>query len=314
MYKKRLVSVIIPAYNEEYLIKKTVDSVPGYVDKIYAINDASTDETLAVLRKLERSNKKLVVLNPESNGGVGHSIKLGLREAQEDGMDLAAVMAGDAQMDPEYLPVLIDNLIDRKLDYVKANRFLHREALKTMPAYRRIGNIVVTILTKFATGYYSIFDTQNGYVVYSRKAIDQLPYDMLSDRYDYENTVLIGLSIIGARVGDVAIPALYGEEKSTIKLFSTVAKVLSSLTKGFWKRIFYKYMLYNFHPIALFLTSGVLLFGVGTVVGLWILFERIFGNNVPTSGTVMLAVLPILLGFQLLLTALTLDVAQEDRA
>lgn len=314
MYKKLSIAVVIPAYNEEKLIQKTIKSIPNYVDKIYAVNDRSTDATLEKMKELVTDEKRLVIIDAKKNGGVGASIKKGLLCAREDDVDLAAVMAGDAQMDPAYLATLIDNLIVRKLNYVKANRFLHREALRTMPGYRRIGNIVVTILTKFATGYYSIFDTQNGYVIYDKRAIHELPMELLSDRYDYENTVLIGLSIIGARVGDVAVPALYGEETSTINLFSTVSKVLLSLFRGYWRRIFYKYMLYNFHPIALFVIAGNILSFGGVAGAIAILLDRVIHHVTPTSGTVMLAVLPLILGFQLLLTALTLDVAQEDRA
>jgi glycosyltransferase involved in cell wall biosynthesis len=313
MYKALKIGVVVPAYNEQALISKTISSIPEYVDIVIAINDASKDGTLTELNKLKEKQKNLIVLDNEINGGVGFSIKRGLKQALEKDVDLVAIMAGDAQMDPQYLKPMIDNMLERKLDFIKANRFLHLEALKDMPLYRRVGNVAITILTKFATGYYSIFDSQNGYVVYSKKSIELLSFNLLSDRYDYENTVLIGMSIAGLKIGDYPIPALYGEEKSTINVLPTALKTIHTLHKGFWRRIYYKYILYNFHPIALFLLTGVPLVIFGFLVGIYVIYDRIFNTITPTSGTVMLAVLPIILGIQLLLTALILDVLQEDK-
>ena len=182
-----------------------------------------------------------------------------------------------------------------------------------MPRYRRYGNILVTILTKFSTGYYSIFDTQNGYVVYTKKVVDDMPWHLTGDRYEYENTVLIGLSIIGAKVGDISIPALYGEEKSTIKLFSTTTKVLGVLFKGFWVRIYYKYVLYNFHPVALFLFGGLFMLLVGFILVAYATFEKIAHHISPTSGTVVLAGSALMIGFQLLFTSFILNGLEEKR-
>lgn len=313
MYRSLRVAVVIPAYNEEKLIAKTVLSVPDYVDRIIAVNDKSTDNTGRKLDDMKKTIKNLEVINSEKNGGVGHSIKAGLKSGAKQDMDLFAVMAGDAQMDPVYLPKLLDEIIDKKLDFVKANRFMHLDELKKMPTYRKFGNIVITIITKFATGYYSIFDTQNGYVVYSRKVVEELSFDLLSNRYDYENTVLVGLSIIGAKIGDVPIPALYGDETSTINLLPTALKTLGSLHKGFWRRIYYKYILYNFHPIALFLLSGLMFMIFGFGFGIFALYEKLIRDISPTTGTVMLSVLPIILGFQMLLTALIMDVNNEGK-
>lgn len=311
MYRKLRVAVVVPAYNEEKLIEKTVTTVPDFVDLVIAVNDASKDNTLGVLRKLKKSVKRLHVIDNQKNGGVGFSIKAGLKHAQEQDMDLVAIMAGDAQMDPAYLNQMIDDLIERDLDFIKANRFMHIDALKHMPTYRRVGNIVVTILTKFATGYYSIFDTQNGYVVYTKKSIENLPFNLLSNRYDYENTVLVGLSIADARIGDFPVPAIYGDEKSTINLLPTVLNTIHSLHKGFWRRIYYKYIIYNFHPVALFLISGLALLVFGMLVSGYLLFDKFVYNMTPTSGSVMLAVLPIIVGFQMLMSALIMDVNGE---
>lgn len=314
MYKKLVIGVAVPAFNEERLIEKTISTVPEFVDHIIVVNDGSQDGTLATIKKCAKGDKRVFVIDNKKNSGIGFSLQTALRKSAELGCDRTAVMAGDAQMDPNQLAPMLDAMTSRKLDFIKANRFMHLEALRKMPAYRRIGNIVVTLLTKVATGYYSIFDTQNGYVIYSKYTIDEMPWHIIGNRYEFENTILIGLSIIGARVGDFAAPAIYGEEKSTIKVFSTTMRVLRVLMRGYWQRIYYKYILFNFHPIALFIFGGLILGLIGFGIGAFLLVERIATGTSPTSGSVMLAVLPIVISLQLTLTAFILDVWEDKKA
>ncbi len=313
MYKNLSIGVAVPAYNEEKLIKKTLTTIPDFVDHIVVINDCSSDNTHVIIKKLAKNDSRIVLLDNDMNQGIGFSLTRGLKKAVELGSDRVAVMAGDAQMDPSQLAPMLDAMAKSSLDYIKGNRFMHFDALRSMPAYRRLGNIVVTILTKFATGYYSIFDTQNGYVVYTRDIIERMPWHFIGNRYEFENTVLISLSIIDAKVGDFPMPAIYGEEKSTIKLFSTTARVLKVLFKGFWQRIYYKYILYGFHPIALFLCTGLFLVACGALASIAVTVDRFMHSATPTAGTIMLVVLPLILGVQLLLTALVLDVIEEKR-
>lgn len=313
MYKNLSIGVAVPAYNEEKLIEKTLTTLPKFVDHVVVINDCSTDKTHEIISKIAKKDKRIVLLDNEVNRGIGFSLTKGLKKTVELGADRVAVMAGDAQMDPKQLAPMLEAMEKDSLDYIKGNRFMHFDALRSMPTYRRFGNIVVTILTKFATGYYSIFDTQNGYVVYTKDVIERMPWHFIGNRYEFENTVLIGLSIIDAKVGDFPMPAIYGEEKSTIKLFSTTARVLGVLFRGFWQRIYYKYILYGFHPIALFLCTGLLLIICGVAASGIVTFDRILHGATPTAGTIMLVVLPLILGVQLLLTALVLDVIEEKR-
>lgn len=314
MYKKLLIGVAVPAYNEKKLIEKTLTTMPDFVDHIVVINDCSLDNTLEIILGLQKHDKRIFVINNEVNRGIGFSLSKGLKKAAELGSDRIVVMAGDAQMDPDQLAPMLDDMTKRDLDFIKANRFMHFDALKSMPQYRRIGNIVVTILTKFATGYYSIFDTQNGYVIYTKDSIERIPWHLIGERYEFENTILVGLSIINAKIGDFPMPAIYGEESSTIKLFSTTIRVLKALFKGFWQRIYYKYILYSFHPIALFLFASLLLIFAGFLGAVWVLFEKIFSHISPTSGTGLLVFLPIIVGVQMGLTALVMDVIEEKRS
>lgn len=307
------VGVAIPAYNEQALIGKTLSTVPGFVDYIAVINDGSNDNTLKEIEKYAKKDSRIFILDNKKNLGIGGSLKLGLKELAGLNCDLSAIMAGDAQMEPKQLPKMIDDMIERKLDFIKANRFMHLEALESMPKFRRIGNIVVTILTKFSTGYYAIFDTQNGYVIYSKKVIDDMPWHLIGNRYEYENTILIGLSIINARIGDFSAPAIYGTEKSTIKVIPTTLKVLGVLFKGFWQRIYYKYVLFNFHPIALFIFGSVILGVIGVFGLIYLIGIKIIIGITPTSGTVMLFVLPLIVSIQLGLTAFILDVMEDKK-
>jgi len=313
MYKNSKIAVVIPAYNEEKLITKTIDTVPDFVDYIITINDGSKDKTLKIITDLAKKNKKLTVLNSEVNLGLGATMVHGYKRALETDADLFVIMAGDAQCDPDYLVKMTDELLSSNADYVKANRFIDMEALRKMPTFRRIGNIFITMLTKFATGYYSIFDTQNSYGIMRRKVLERMPMELIGKRYDFENTQLIAMSIISTRIKDYPVPAIYGEEKSSIKLLPTIIYVLKADFIGFWRRFYYKYVLYNFHPIALFLVSGLVLTTFGSIYGLYIVFRRIFDNLSPSTGTVMLVVVPFFLGFQLLLTALVMDVNNEEK-
>lgn len=315
MYRNIKTAVVIPCYNEERLISQTVKKLPSFVDHIITVNDASTDGTLKKLREIAKENKKVVVINNEKNLGVGGALMTGYRHALEKTQSEAiAIVAGDDQFDTSYLGPMLDEFIDGKYDYVKASRFFHREAFKTMPRYRQLGNIFISLLTKFSTGYYTITDITNGCGWLRRSILQKVNFDFVQQRYDYETSMLTALSIAGAKIKDHAVPAHYGEEKSTIKLIPTALRNLRAVWVGFWRRIYYKYVLYSFHPIALFLFSGLLLVGFGLALGLFIAYLRIFNGQPPSTGTVMLVVLPLFLGFQLLLTAITMDMNNEGKS
>jgi glycosyltransferase involved in cell wall biosynthesis len=314
MYRGFRVAAVIPAYNEERLIARSVNELPDFVDLIVATNDGSTDATLEVLNRLAEENKKLVVLDNERNRGIGYTIVRGLKEALARDADLFVPIAGDAQSETTYLSRMCDMLIDERLDYVKANRFYDLKALRKMPRFRRIGNVVISLINKFATGYYSIFDSQNGYGVFPRATLEKLPFELIGERYDYENTLLLALGVIKAKVKDIPVPAVYGDEVSTIKFFPTMRRALSVLFVGYWRRIYLQYVLFNFHPLALFLVAGTILTAASTAFGLFVAYMRIFMGSSPSSGTVMLVVLPFLVGFQLLLTAMVMDVNNEGRS
>lgn len=314
MYRNLKVAVVIPCYNEEKLIKKTIDKLPDIIDYVIAVNDASTDGTLQELQKIKKARKDVSVVDLPKNQGVGGALIAGYEYALEHTDAIAiGIVAGDDQFDTDYLPSMLDVFIDSSADYVKASRFFHREAWKTMPRYRQFGNVFISLLTKFSTGFYSITDITNGCGFLRRSIIEKVDFTLVQKRYDYETSMLTALSIAGAKVVDHAVPAHYGDETSTIKLLPTALRNLRAVWVGFWRRIYYKYILYGFHPIALFLVSGVVLFLIGIAFGLAILADRLINDTTPTTGSVMLSVLPIILGFQLILTALSMDVSNEQK-
>lgn len=313
MYRDLRVAAILPCFNEERLIAKTVSSLPGFVDDIIIVDDQSGDGTWSEIQRLASENSKIRAIQHERNTGIGGAYISGFNWSLANNCDLVFTMAGDAQCNTDYMPAMINKLIDHDLDYVKANRFVHLEELKQMPAFRRVGNTVITILTKFATGYYSVFDSQNGYGVFKRKTLEDLPFEHIGRRYDYENTLLISLAIMDATVSDEPVPAIYGDETSTIPVFKTTMRALRVIWSGYWRRMYYKYIVVNFHPIALFTILGIFLGAFGALFGIYLLIDRAISGISPTSGSVILSVLPIILGLQLCLTAVTMDMNNDTK-
>ncbi len=313
MYRKLETAVVIPCYNEEKMITQTIKKIPEYIDHIIAVNDASTDNTIGVLNKLKKQYSKLIIVDNKVNQGVGGALITGYDYAIKNTKATAiGIVAGDDQFDSSYLKAMLDDFIDQSADYVKASRFFHREAFKTMPKYRQFGNIFISLLTKFSTGYYSITDITNGCGWLRREIIEKVDFSIVEKRYDYETSMLTALSIANAKVIDHAVPAHYGDEKSTIKLIPTAWRNLKAVWKGFWRRIYYKYVLYGFHPVALFLFTGMFFLIISLLLAIFLLYVKLFAHQSPTAGSVMLAVLPFILGIQLTLTALTIDVSNEN--
>jgi glycosyltransferase involved in cell wall biosynthesis len=308
VYERHRIAAVVPAYNEEKLVAKVILTMPTFVDHIVVVDDKSSDRTAEVARGT--ADPRVTVIGHEVNTGVGGAIVSGHRVALDLGADVAVVMAGDAQMDPAYLPALLDPIVHEGYGFTKANRFFSTDSYHGMPAHRIFGNIVLSFLTKFASGYWHIFDPQNGYTATRRDVLLRLPLDRLAQRYSYENDVLIHLNILRVPARDVPIPAVYGDEVSSLRLRRAGPEIGSLLLHGFWRRFFWKYVLQSFSPIALFALGGLLLTLFGTVVGIWTVVETL-GPPVATAGSVILAVAPFLLGIQMLMYALLLDIQES---
>jgi glycosyltransferase involved in cell wall biosynthesis len=308
LYQELKVAVVVPAYNEEKLIAQTIETVPDFVDHIIVIDDTSTDTTSE--RALATGDPRLTLIRHDTNTGVGGAICDGHKEALRLGCDVAVVMAGDAQMDPHYLPALLAPIVDGIALFTKANRFYSRESYRGMPAYRIFGNVALSFMTKLASGYWHLFDPQNGYTAIHRTALERLNLDRVARDYSFENDLLINLNILRVPACDVPIPAVYGDELSTMRMHRVIPTLLAQLTRGFWRRILLKYVIFSFSPIALLLLAGLPLIAFGAIVGVWVVLHTL-GTPVASAGSVLLAALPMLTGIHLLIAALTLDIQES---
>ena len=305
MFKGAVIAAVVPAYKEEQMIATVIETMPDFVDHIVIVDDCSPDGTSDVVRSIDEP--RVTLIRHEVNQGVGGAIITGHKTAMALGADVNVVMAGDAQMDPAYLPDLLDKVTASGFGFSKANRFFAPESFEGMPRHRVFGNIVLSFMTKLASGYWHLFDPQNGYTAVRTEVLKRIPLDHVAKRYSFENDLLIHLNIQQVSAVDVPVPAVYGEEVSSISLRKVVPELMNLLFAGFWRRIWYRYVLWSFSPIALLLFLGLAAFLFGLGVAIWIGFV-IVGSIIATAGTVMLAALPLMVGTQMLISALQLDI------
>lgn len=239
MYQSYKLGIIVPAYNEEKLIAETLEGMPHSADRIYVVDDGSTDTTRQIIEGF--NGKRFCILSNGRNRGVGAAITTGYKKALAEGMNIVVVMAGDNQMDAKCLPELLAPIIQGKADYAKGNRLSSLEYRRGMSNWRLFGNWLLTLLTKIASGYWEIRDPQNGYTAITREALNRINLDKVYPRYGYCNDLLVKLNIAGCRVADVPIPARYGKEKSKIKYSLYVTTVSPLLLRGFLSRLRMKY-------------------------------------------------------------------------
>jgi len=309
VYKRLRIAVVVPAHNESAHIATVIRRMPRLVDHVIVVDDASPDDTFAVATAAAR--KRTEVIRHEVNKGVGGAIVTGHRRALELGADVVVVMAGDDQMDPAFLPALIDPIANDGYGFAKANRFYSLQSFAGMPRHRVFGNMVLTFLTKAASGYWDLVDPQNGYTAISRESLEKIPLHRVAERYDFENDLLIWLNIANVRAIDVPIPANYGKEVSGMRLHVVVPRLLGTLFAGFWRRIWNKYVLWSFSPIALLMIVGIPLVVLGLAVGIWAII--VSAHSPVTTGTWLLAVAPAILGTQFLLQAFMLDIQSTPK-
>jgi len=306
-YRGKRIAVVVPAYNEEDLIGETLDGIPDYVAKIYVVDDGSADMTGAIVDDYAHRDPRFVAIHHNPNRGVGAAITTGYLQAVEDGMDIAAVMAGDNQMDPAYLPDLLDPIIDGRADYTKGNRLINQAYRKGMSPWRSFGNSLLTFLTKVASGYWQMMDPQNGYTAVSIKTLKTLPLTEVYQGYGYCNHLLIWLNICGCRVSDVAIPARYGREKSKIRYSTYIPRVSKLLLGNFLFRLKTKYIQMGFHPLAFFYAAGAVLTPIGVLGGLVALWEKFVMGYPVLFVHGVLSFLVFMMGMQFLFFAMLFD-------
>ncbi len=309
-YRNHTIGVVIPAYNEELLIGETISSVPAFVSKIYVVDDCSKDKTWALIMEHAGEDPRIVPIHHEKNKGVGASIITGYKKVIEDGIDIAAVMAGDNQMDPSFLPNLLNPIVDGKCDYTMGNRLINPEYRKGMSKWRFFGNSILTLLTKIASGCWQMIDPQNGYTAVSRRALERIDLENVYPRYGYCNDLLVKLNVWGFRVINVPHPARYGQEKSGIKYSTYIFRVSRLLLKDFLWRLKMKYIMLSFHPLIFYYALGSILTIIGIIGGIYALYVKfIIGAPMFVQATLSLLVFSI--GAQLCLFAMLFDMEQE---
>ena len=311
MYKKHTISAVVPAYNEELLIKKTLASIPDYVDRIYVIDDSSVDNTCKEIEGCAHSDPRIHLIKHEKNGGVGAAIVSGYKQSLEDDVDIAVVLAGDNQMDPTQMPRLIEPIIEGRADYTKGNRLLTKEYREGMSRFRFIGNAILTLFTKIASGYWQLMDPQNGYTAISKRALETIDLDKIFTYYGYCNDILVKLNIFSLRVLDVSIPSRYGNEKSSIKYIPYIFKVSWMLQKNFFYRLKMKYVVLSFHPLILFYLLGIVLTPISIGLGIYSLYYK-FVLNGPLFMRGVLSFLLFIVGIQFLFFAMLFDMQMDS--
>ena len=305
MVEGNRVAVVVPAHDEEELIGRTLMGIPGFVDRIYVVDDASSDATAERARAF--GDSRVSVISHEHNQGVGAAIVTGYDRALADGIDVTCVMAGDNQMDPAELETLVRPVARGEVDYAKANRLFTGEAWRVIPRHRYVGNAVLSLLTKIASGYWHVADSQSGYTAISREKLSQLDRDRIYRRYGFPNDMLVHLNVWNARVRDVPARPVYGVgERSGIKIRSVVPRISWLLLKGFLWRLREKYVIRDFHPLVFFYAFGLLMTTAGLALGIVETALRIAGNAV-SVGTVVLVALLLIAGSQFTLFAMWFD-------
>lgn len=311
MYNGRTVGVVIPAYNESAHIGRVIESVPAYVDRVYAVDDGSKDHTWEVLRECaDRTNdtsadseagyaQRVLPIRHVTNRGAGGAILTGYEHALADQIEVVAVMDGDGQMDPADLEQIIDPVASGEADYAKGNRLHHRDDRAAMPGWRLFGNALLTMLTRVASGYWEMSDPQNGFTAISGGALAELPFDRLHTGYGFLNHLLIWLNINRKEIVDVAHRGHYGDESSGIRYRTFVPGLSLLLAKGFLHRQLRCYLLQRLHPVVGCYALGILvfLFGLGaTGVALGTPSIPTFLGTLTAIGVASLGCLLLLLG------------------
>ena len=301
------VAVVVPCYNVQEHVVGVVQTMPDYVHDIILVNDASQDQTGTLIDQL--SNERIHAIHLPHNRGVGGAVLAGFAKASELGADIIVKMDGDGQMDPNYLPLLIEPLMMGKADYTKGNRFRSVLSLAQMPMVRRLGNAGLSFLIRLASGYWNVFDPSNGYVAARREVLEMLPLEIIHRRYFFESSMLIALGILGAVVLDIPMHARYGIEKSNLRIGLVLFKFPLHLTIGFVRRILLRKILYSLTMEAILSIFGVILIMAGTVFGVVEFVNYAIIQRTPApAGAVMTAALPVFLGFQMLMNAILLDI------
>jgi glycosyltransferase involved in cell wall biosynthesis len=272
MYKDKKIGVVIPAYNEETQIRRVIETIPAFVDRIIIVDDNSKDGTVNVIKDCQKTHSNITLIQHNVNKGAGGAMITAYNYAKKQDIDVVVRMDGDGQMNPDDLPVLLDPVVEDKADYSKGNRLFTGEAYQKIPKIRYYGNAFLSLFTKIASGYWHVADSQSGYTAINKKALQLIDWNQLYTWYGHPNDILVRLNVHNMRVKDVPVEPIYNiGEKSGIKYKKAIFKIGWLLIKLFFWRMKQKYIIRDFHPLVFFYTLGGLFFIITLL-----LFIRIF--------------------------------------
>src|SRR5512143_1143299 len=307
MYRDKVVAVIVPAYNEEKMIAKVLETIPSLIDHIVVVDDASGDRTGEMVKAHQQGDSRIVYLLHPKNQGVGGAIATGYKWARDNELSVSVVMAGDGQMDPKDLPKLLDPVVAGEVDYSKGNRLFTGKAWGVIPKTRYLGNAVLSFLTKIASGYWHVADSQSGYGAVNLEVLKTIDLDSIYKRYGMPNDFLVRLNVYQFRVRDVSVNPIYGiGERSGIRIYRVVFTLSFLLLKLFLWRLKEKYVIRDFHPLVLFYLLGFILTPIGVVFGCYLLIFRLFVGPVAATSALFSAFFTIS-GLQSLFFAMWFD-------
>ena len=299
------VAVLIPAYRAEKHILKVLAAIPHFVSLIIVVDDCSPDRTADLVQNYP--DPRVCLVSHKQNQGVGGAVLSGYQKAIELGAEIIVKVDSDGQMDPAYLLPLIAPILMNQADYTKGNRFLHADQIKVMPLIRRIGNAGLSFLTKAASGYWNIFDPTNGYTAIHASIVPLLDTNKLHRRYFFESSMLIQLGMLRAVIEDVEIPAKYQDEVSSLSEWKALFEFPPRLLAGFLRRLVVQYFVRDFGVFSMLLVSGLGLSAFGLFFGIYHWYLSSMTASIASTGTVMIAVLPLILGSQFLIQSMIVD-------
>lgn len=310
MHNNLKIAVAIPCYKVEQHLQQVVAGLPAFVDTILLVDDCSPDGTGALADQLATSDSRVVTLHHTQNQGVGGAMKTAFHKALEVGVDVVVKLDGDGQMDPSFIAPLVEAL--ENADFAKGNRLFDRQMLRRMPAVRRMGNMGIGFMVKAASGYWNVSDPVNGFFAIRTTTLRQMDMGHVADQYYFESSMLIEMHYAGARISEVPMPAIYGDEKSNLNIGQTLFSFPPRLIAAWLRRLHLSYFVYDFNICSFYILVGLPSFLFGLVFGLcnWIHYASMSCPS-PT-GTIMVAVLTFILGFQMLLAAAQYDITARN--
>jgi dolichol-phosphate mannosyltransferase len=306
------VAVVIPCYRVGGRVIDVLAGIGPEVAAIYVVDDACPEHTGDLVARDAR-DPRVRVLRHERNQGVGAATLTGMTAAAQDGATIIVKIDGDGQMDPALIPSFVAPIAQGEADYTKGNRFFAPEYLRSMPALRIFGNGVLSFIAKLSSGYWSVFDPTNGYLAIHVAVFELIPKDKIAPRFFFESDLLFRLSLVRANVVDIPLRAAYADERSNLRIRTVLMPFLWYLSRNFLKRIVYCYFVRDFSIGSVYLLFGlpILLFGLLFGVAEWISHAR--SGAFASAGTVMVAALAIIVGFQLVLAFFTYDITNVPR-